>query len=557
MVPDLFPNTRGSPNRADECLDPVQTSQPSELTSQDLHAPISAMHNMSPNEESRHDLSKGPTDTAYCADQNIPHRRGLLFGRNVRQKDMVSKGIIDQRQARQLFNTFERLRSREPFCFGVILTLACCIDGLLQRERCLEEVRNLVAETLFDCRATIGKVQGMMLLVAYAENTWFAIGHALQMAQDLKLDQILSDQQVQNQLGESENTEKQRQGIRNARVWLVLCLIEREVAIGTARLCRIPKISAPDLAYLTHQSHAHPSYLRFASLVEAVQVRDEFLSEITAAEDLEDTGLRRLRRMESEFEEWLQNWDAHHKDCGYDISSFQRTSLRGQKHYALIFLGCATISKISGNRQLSRAVKDSSGTLSETVDFVMMTAMKQLRFVLESDSYKWHLRWATNYTLLSLTFTSMFALEMSRHREDLNALEVFATVDRVADILADYHDPFFHQLIQARLSHHPGAPSYILPDPSHFEAHHNQNRISYSPNMVSAEREAASTAASSAQLQLPLTTAGQPLSSDMGFNDQNTLSQLLETPDWMMNPSSMLVFDVNDWQNNDPSSTDY
>jgi hypothetical protein len=172
-----------------------------------------------------------------------------------------------------ILDSFEALRFREPFCFGVILTLACCIDGLLQREECLEEIKALVAGTLFDCPATIGTVQGMMLLVVYAENTWFAIGHALQIAQDLKLDQILPNQQVQNQSGVSENIGQQRRTMRNARVWLALCLIEREVAIGTARSCRIPKIPAADLTYFTHQSLTHPPNMRFASLVEAVQVR--------------------------------------------------------------------------------------------------------------------------------------------------------------------------------------------------------------------------------------------------------------------------------------------
>ncbi|CAG9941853.1 unnamed protein product [Clonostachys rosea f. rosea IK726] len=535
--------------------------QPSELTSQDLRAPVSAMHNLSQNEESRHHSSSS-TDTTSCTDQTQRKASGILFGRNVKQKDMVSKGIIDHQQARQLFTSFEALRFREPFCFGVILTLACCIDGLLQREECLEEIKALVAGTLFDCPATIGTVQGMMLLVVYAENTWFAIGHALQIAQDLKLDQILPNQQVQNQSGVSENIGQQRRTMRNARVWLALCLIEREVAIGTARSCRIPKIPAADLTYFTHQSLTHPPNMRFASLVEAVQVRDEFLSEITEAGDLQDTGLRRLNHMESKFEEWLQNWDAHHRGCmtlgleidyGYDISSFQRTGLRGQKNYALIFLGCATISKISGNRQLSRAVKDSSGTLPRTVDFVMAIALKQLQLILESESYRWHLKWATNYTVLSLTFTCIFALEMSKHRDDLNAPKVLTTVRGIAAILAGYHDPFFYQLIQARLSHHPGASSYMIPE----QSSQNQAGVCHNSKTRSAQCETASAAVCSTQFQLPHSSLRQSLLPDMDFTPQSPLSQLLETPDWMLNPSSMLVFDANDWQNNDTSDVNY
>lgn len=71
----------------------------------------------------------------------------------------------------------------------------------------------------------------------------------------------------------------------------------------------------------------------------------------------------------------------------------------------MIFLGCATIGRISQNRQLSVAIKDQSGPLSEIVEFVMAIAMKQLHHVSRSESYKWHLKWATNYTILSLAFT--------------------------------------------------------------------------------------------------------------------------------------------------------
>lgn len=71
----------------------------------------------------------------------------------------------------------------------------------------------------------------------------------------------------------------------------------------------------------------------------------------------------------------------------------------------MIFLGCATIGRISRNRQLSVAIKDQSGPLSDIIGFVMTIAMKQLHHVSRSESHKWHLKWANNYTILSLAFT--------------------------------------------------------------------------------------------------------------------------------------------------------
>ncbi|KAM5368065.1 hypothetical protein ACJZ2D_009669 [Fusarium nematophilum] len=569
LVTGRAPSVRGSPTEAD-AYHHTPTTQPSELTSEDLRAPVSAMHNMSQYEGSTHRLSKTPTDAGYSAHQRSAFRPGLLFGRETKQEDMVSKGILDQRSARQLFNTFmasassflpifdpildsfETLRCREPFCFAVILTLASCIDGSLLREQCLKEVKELVAGSLFHYPASLGKVQGMILLVAYAESTWFAIGHALQMALDLGLDKTLSHEQMPDRQSLS-HSEGQRQVIRSARVWLALCFIEREIAIGTARLSRIPKVPPADLAHFTCQSQAHPPNMRLASLVEAVQIRDEFLSTITSAEDLEDSGLHQLRCMEARFEEWLQHWDALHKDCGYDVSSFQRTSLYGQKRYAMIFLGCATLGRISGSRQLSVAIKDLGGAMSEIIDFVISIAMDQLHLVLQSESYRWHLKWATNYTILSLTFTAIFTLEISRHRDDLNAREVFNTVAGISQILADYHDPFFHQLIHVRLSQHPGASPRMETGPTHV-GYDDQLALDYSPKPASAHQNPVNLAASDARLQLPVDAMREPLAPGMGFDGvhrQNTLNQLLETPDWMMNPSSMLVFDLNSWQNND------
>lgn len=118
----------------------------------------------------------------------------------------------------------------------------------------------------------------------------------------------------------------------------------------------------------------------------------------------------------------------------------------------------------------------------------------------------------------------------------------------ISQILTDFHDRFFHQLIQARLSQHPGAPSHIQSEQTNF-GHEDQL------DRDSAHHGSVNPAASNAPFQLPVDTMRDPLpAASMGYDGvyrQNTLNELLETPDWMMNPSSMLVFDLNSWQNND------
>lgn len=79
-------------------------TQPSELTSKDLRAPVSAMHNMSHYEESTQDMSKTPSDTYYNANGQPAPRLGLFFGGDAYETDLISRGLVEQRQARHLFN---------------------------------------------------------------------------------------------------------------------------------------------------------------------------------------------------------------------------------------------------------------------------------------------------------------------------------------------------------------------------------------------------------------------------------------------------------------------
>ncbi|RSL97727.1 hypothetical protein CDV31_012907 [Fusarium ambrosium] len=459
---------RESPGERSAIYQLTPTTQHSELTSKDLRAPVSAMHNMSHPSDSTRDLSKTPTDTYYSFEQQKPAPRlGLFFGQNVRHDDIIVRGLIDQKHARQLFNSFmmnttnflpifdpildsfEMLRTREPFCFAVILFLASCVEGSPSSFACVQDVKDLMAGSLFHYPASLGKVQAMILLVAYAESTWYALGHALQMALDLSLDKTLSHEQMPDQMTHFSHSENQRQVIRRARVWLALCFIEREIAMGMAKTSRTPQVSSRDLAHLTCQSHVHPPNMRLASLVEAVQIRDEFLRAITLATDLE--------------------------------------------------------------------------------------AMGQLRRVVQSESYKWHLRWATNYTIMSLAFA-----EMCKHQDETDKQEVSVLVMAVAEILTDYHDPFFHRLIHTRLVQHSGTS----PVESGIQGHDQDGTVDLDENRAAAGPQALDVMRGDMM-------AGYTAMDLEGPNISGTLDQFLETADWMTNPSSVMVFDIGRWQNNE------
>lgn len=107
-----------SPSEAVNASHPGRpAAQPSELTSEDLRAPVSAFNNMSRHQDSVRRQPKTPTSTGCDPDQQSILSLGLLFGRDTKREDMVSRGIISERLARQLFNKL-RIHSHpsKPAC---------------------------------------------------------------------------------------------------------------------------------------------------------------------------------------------------------------------------------------------------------------------------------------------------------------------------------------------------------------------------------------------------------------------------------------------------------
>jgi hypothetical protein len=134
-----------------------------------------------------------------------------------------------------------------------------------------------------------------------------------------------------------------------------------------------------------------------------------------------------------DIEERLQGWSLHWDDLydgwflrkvfrppiiltfdmieyGYEAVSLQRVSLQGQKNYGIVFLGCALIGRLKADLLLSDTLQMPEKEHNELLRRIVATASRQLDLVLRSDSYRWHLKWATSYTALSLTFTSKSTL---------------------------------------------------------------------------------------------------------------------------------------------------
>lgn len=129
---------------------------------------------------------------------------------------------------------------------------------------------------------------------------------------------------------------------------------------------------------------------------------------------------------------------------------------------------------------------------------------------------------------------------MCKHQDETDQQEVSVVVAAVAQILTDYHDPFFHRLIHARLAQHSGTS----PVGSGLQEQ-DQDRT------VNLDGDRAATGAQDLDVMRDDMMAGCTAMDLEGTNISGTLGQFLETADWMTNPSSVMVFDMARWQSNE------
>lgn len=165
-------------------------------------------------------------------------------------------------------DTFDKVRKSSAFLFTAILSVASRTEEGLEdfSRRCLDGAHRLSAESLFSSPAQIETVQALLILAAWSEKSWFALGHAVNMAQDLGLHQALPD-------GTPTKTASRAILGKEARTWLIIYHLEREIAFGTARESRFTHISQGQLRSLSQCSRFRHLDLRFMSIIELVQLR--------------------------------------------------------------------------------------------------------------------------------------------------------------------------------------------------------------------------------------------------------------------------------------------
>lgn len=177
-------------------------------------------------------------------------------------------------------DTFDSIRSRSLFCFTVIIYLAsrAVLDlrSNTHMQRVLQdEAQRLAEDSFFERPTKLETVQGMILLAAYSEKTWFSIALILRTALDSGLEKSLDTLLSQENVPRSSlsATMADRQLVWQTRTWLISFTLELDVASGTGRKSRIAEVDVTKLRAFLDYPLSLPADMRTVCIIELHQLR--------------------------------------------------------------------------------------------------------------------------------------------------------------------------------------------------------------------------------------------------------------------------------------------
>ncbi|KAJ5865931.1 hypothetical protein N7534_000484 [Penicillium rubens] len=412
--------------------------------------------------------------------------------------DIVARGIVSEELARVMYerftggsknflplfdpirDTFDSVRSRSLFCFTVIIYLASRavtdLRGDTHMQRVLQdEAQRLAEDSFFERPTKLETVQGMILLAAYSEKTWFSIALILRTALDSglekSLDTLLSQENVPRSSLSASMAE--RELVWKTRTWLITFILELDVASGTGRKSRIAEVDVVKLRKFLDYPLSLPFDMRTVCIIELHQLRGNSRVIIDNTSTIGDIVSTELPAIMARLQTWWTTWDEIHEsrltfldwrtpiiwinsdlnkleDNGFHIGAFQRSSLKLMLHYARIFVFCASLARI---QKLEPAYTDSS---SEILDQDVMnlwqslvtTIMDQLGFLINEPAYRCQLPWAPTYPALTIAFVTTFALRVARWRPNLiNQSLLLERAERICDFLKQPPYPDIHRTV--------------------------------------------------------------------------------------------------------------
>ncbi|KAJ5627951.1 hypothetical protein N7490_010179 [Penicillium lividum] len=428
-----------------------------QLSPNDMIAPVSAVHSMSVNLLGSNNI--------FMEHSTNGDPRG----------DIINRGIVTEERARVMYerftggsknylplfdpirDTFDSIRSRSLFCFTVIIYLASRavmdLRGDTHMQRVLQdEAQRLAEDSFFERPTKLETVQGMILLAAYSEKTWFSTALILRTALDSglekSLDTLLSQENVPRSSLAASMAD--RQLVWQTRTWLISFTLELDVASGTGRKSRIGEVDITKLRKFLDYPLSLPCDMRTVCIIELHQLRGHSRIILDNAATVRDIILTELPAIMTRLQNWWTTWDDIHNNNGFHAGAFQRSSLKLMLLYARIFVLCASLARIqklqpTGSNSESEIIDQSVMNLWQSL---VTTIMDQLAFLIGEPSYRCQLPWAPTYPALTIAFVTTFALRIARWRPNLIDQDLLLErAEKVCDFLKQPPYPDIHRTV--------------------------------------------------------------------------------------------------------------
>lgn len=404
--------------------------------------------------------SSEPASRAPSPGRHRTKRRKTNHGKNARSvffPDVVTKEIISEVEARQLFqifysgcstflsvfdanvDTYEALHERSPFAVNAICTVAVLVrDGSGRRSetyrKCLEEVQTMARGTLFSPVSRIEAVQAMILVSGWSENGWLSGGHAVRMALELSMHRAWPRLVRRMNAGKASDSAEDRELVVASRTWFTLYLFEHQLSYGTGRLAILKDDeSIWDCRRILQHPLAIEDDMRLVSSVELMAVRERLHNRLTPFDTvIDDNVITMLNSAHEEFRIWFATWDKVFSQKYVD-SAFYRQSLHIQHIHCELFHNAVALRGMHGPEDVHKMSKLQRELAIKTIH----AAVQALDLTVNSPAYTDGFRYAVHYTHATVTFASSLLLRLTKlFPEEVDVNDIRAKVERLAVMLS-------------------------------------------------------------------------------------------------------------------------
>lgn len=387
-----------------------------------------------------------------------PSKRRKQMPRVLQFPDVVSKGIISEAEATDLFkiffhgcstflpvfdsavDTFTSLHDRSPFAVDSICMVAARVrDGGGKPSevytKCLQEVQTISCATLFAPVLRVEAVQAMILVSGWSDNGWLSGGHAVRMALELSLHKSWPKLLRRIEGNKASDGPEDRELIIASRTWFCLYLFEHQLSYGTGR----PAILTDDESiWQCRQLLRHPlaidDDMRLVSMVELMAIRERITNHLSPFSHgpVDERTFEIVRNAYAEFKHWYQTWDQAFSQK-YEDAAFYRQSLQIQQLHAELYHSATALRGINGPEDVQKMPASQRDVAFKSIQITRQC----LDITVKSDSYREGMKYAVHYTHATATFAASFLLRLARlFPNECNVTEIREQVETLASLMS-------------------------------------------------------------------------------------------------------------------------